>query len=96
METAEISQQLKEIITLLTTRKEVLSIDELCQFTGLTKSTIYKKTHTGQIPFYKQAKHLFFDRSEIIEWLKANRGFNAAETDSQAATYVTLHQGGKA
>ncbi len=62
-----------------TTQKEVLNIHEVCDLTGLSKSTIYKLTMSGSIPHYKQAKHLYFDRVEVIEWLKSNRGYNSEE-----------------
>jgi len=96
MEISKINEQLEELKTLLlANKKEVLNIDELCQLTGLTKSTIYKKTHKGQIPHYKKAKHLFFDRAEIIDWLKSERGFNTDEINQKAATSVTLRQRGQ-
>jgi excisionase family DNA binding protein len=94
-EIKDIGKELQEIKKLLSVQKEILNIDELSQLTGFSKSTIYKKTHTGQIPHYKQSKHLFFDRSEIINWLKANKGFDADQIDSKAATYVTLNAEGK-
>lgn len=83
--------RLKRIETLLSLSKSIFNIDELCMFTGLSKSTIYKFTHAGTIPFYKQAKHLWFDKSEIESWLKVNRGFNTQEIAELADTclYIT-------
>lgn len=95
-EVSELLHKLEEIKRIVSnSQKSILNLNELCAFTGLSKSTIYKKTHTGQIPHYKQAKHLFFDRSEIIDWLKSEKGFDAIDTDKRASTYVTLNEGGK-
>jgi len=82
--------QLTNIESLLTLSKRVLNLDEVCTLTGLSKSHVYKRTMLGTIPHYKQAKHLFFDRVEIENWLKENRIKTADELDRQAATFVTL------
>lgn len=74
----------------LCTQKKILTIDEVCTLTGLSKSTIYKLTMSGKIPHYKQAKHLYFDRSEIEDWLKENRGFNISEIDEKSSTYLAI------
>ncbi len=79
---------------IICTQKTVLNINEVCTQTGLSKSTIYKLTMTGKIPHYKQAKHLYFDRVEIENWLKAKRGFNVAEIEQQSATALTLKKKG--
>lgn len=87
-------ERLKKIESLLSLSKNVLNIDEVSMLTSLSKSTIYKFTHTGTIPHYKQAKHLFFNKEEIEAWLQANRGFNASEIEKQASTYVSLNKEG--
>tara|TARA_R110002050_G_scaffold102384_2_gene210927 strand:+ start:9030 stop:9311 length:282 start_codon:yes stop_codon:yes gene_type:complete len=74
----------------LCTQKKVLNIREVCTLTGLSKSTIYKLTMSGRIPHYKQAKHLYFDRVEIENWLKENRGFNVSEIDKKSSTYLAI------
>jgi len=66
-------KRLTNIENLLSISKSVLNIDEVCILTGLSKSHIYKLTCWGKIPYYKQAKHLYFDRIEIENWLKINR-----------------------
>lgn len=78
----------------LCTQKTVLNINELCTLTTLSKSTIYKLTMSGKIPHYKQAKHLYFDRVEIENWLKENRGYNVAEIEESASSSLTLNRKG--
>jgi len=89
-------KRLENIEKLLSLSKKVINIDELSILTGLSKSTIYKYTHTGKIPFYKKAKHLFFDRIEIENWLKSNRSISSAELENEAASYLTYSKKGGA
>jgi excisionase family DNA binding protein len=41
------------------------------QITGLSKSTIYRKTSEGTIPHSKQGR-LYFSRTDLIRWVKEN------------------------
>jgi len=89
-------EKLTNIETLLTISKTVLNLDEACTLTGLSKSHIYKLTCWGKIPYYKQAKHLYFDRLELENWLKTNRFKPSEELEKEASTYVTLNRKGGA
>lgn len=75
---------------IITTQKQVLNIDEVCTYTGLSKSTIYKLCMKGSIPYYKQSKHNYFDKDEVINWLKETRGYNADELKQNAHTFINL------
>jgi excisionase family DNA binding protein len=86
--------QLANIESLLTLSKAVLNLDEACTLTGLSKRHIYKLTCWGKIPYYKQAKHLYFDRLELEAWLKTNRFKPSDELAKDASTYVTLNKKG--
>jgi excisionase family DNA binding protein len=74
----------------LITTKAVFNINELCLYTGFSKSHIYKLTCNKRIPFYKKSKHLFFDRVEIENWLRSSRHATAEEIERQVSTLVTL------
>ena len=75
--------------------KEVLTLNEVSNYTGLSKSHIYKLCSTGGIPFFKPfGKVNYFDRLEIIDWLKQNRISTTKELESKASTFVTLKKGG--
>ena len=82
-----LSEQMNRIETMLFSTKRVLNIQETSKFTNLTERTIYKKTSLGEIPHYKQAGKLFFDRLELEEWLLSNRGFSKDDISRAAATY---------
>jgi excisionase family DNA binding protein len=71
--------------------KEVLTLNEVSLYTGLSKSHIYKLCSTGGIPFYKPfGKVNYFDKLEIIQWLKQNRVATTKEIESRASTILTL------
>jgi excisionase family DNA binding protein len=53
--------------------KEVINLKELSQMTGLSKSCLWKKTMSRQIPHYKVGKLCYFNVSEINKWLQSNR-----------------------
>lgn len=90
-----IDERLKALETLLLSQKTVLNFDEVAAYTGLSKSYLYKLTCTGGIPCYKpRAKHLYFNKAEIDQWLQQNRKATYAEIESEAATFVTLKKGG--
>lgn len=64
--------------------KTVLTAHEACEYMGITESHLYKLTSTGRIPYYKPTgKLVYFDRSELDDWLLRNRIYNnnTKETD---------------
>lgn len=69
----DISNKINEILELLTKGKKVLQLDGASSITGLSKSTLYKLTSSGEIPHYKRSKHLYFDRVELENWCKSNK-----------------------
>lgn len=64
----------------------VLDIDAFCQYTGLSKQTVYRKTRTGEVPHSKRGKRLYFDKNEVDEWLLANK-ISTKTIAEQAASY---------
>jgi excisionase family DNA binding protein len=72
--------------------KTVLDIDETALFTGLRKGNIYNLSSNRQIPHYKRGNKLYFKKSELEDWMLHDRVMTAAEIDSRAATYVTIHK----
>lgn len=71
----EVLETLEEIKrNTLLAAKNVLTADDVCLLTGISKNTLYKMTCNKQIPHYKpNAKLLFFDRKEIENWQRQNR-----------------------
>lgn len=46
-------------------------------------------THSRKIPFYKpNGKQIYFDRSEIENWMKQNRVAMTDEIETEAVNYI--------
>lgn len=70
-------------------QKSVLTFAEALLYLGLSRSTLYKMTSGGMIPFYKpNGKKLYFDRLELEAWLKRNRNASQSELEDQAISWV--------
>lgn len=88
-----------EKLTILSA-KNVLCFNDVAILTGLSKSHLYKLTCSHQIPHYKpNGKQIYFDRTEIENWMKQNKIATTAEIEYAATSYVTtskMQKGGKA
>lgn len=68
--------------------KKVLSFEEAVQFTGLSKSYLYKLTSQQRIPHYKPSgKLIYFERNELERWLMQNRVSTTDEIESKVQSY---------
>ena len=73
-------------------QKEVLSLSEASQVTGISKSDLYKRTSNRSIPFYRPSgKLIYFRRTEIETWLTQDRIASVQEIESRALNF-TIHQ----
>lgn len=50
---------------------EVMTIEQLCLYLQLAKSTVYKLAQEGKIPGQKVGKHWRFNKSAIDSWLSS-------------------------
>jgi len=82
-----ILERLDQIESSLSSEKTLLNIDEVSILTGISKSTLYKLTSAREIPHYKKAKHLLFDKKEILEWIKASRVKTIDEIDNDSSAW---------
>ncbi|MBU2905204.1 helix-turn-helix domain-containing protein [Arenibacter algicola] len=74
-----ILERLDRLEKLLIANKEVLTFEETCDFTGISRSYLYKLTSAGKIPHSKpNGKMLFFEKKKIVDWLLQN-GQRSAE-----------------
>jgi excisionase family DNA binding protein len=69
--------------------KNVLNFNEAARYLELSSSHLYKLTSAGSIPFYKpNGKKIYFNRTELDEWLLRNRSETQDEIDRKAADYL--------
>lgn len=87
-----IEKKLLSIEKLLLGQKNVLTFDEACKFTGLSKSYMYKLTHQNKVPFSKpHGKNIYFSREELEKWLLKNPLKTQEQIDEEANRYVMSH-----
>ncbi|HDZ05499.1 MULTISPECIES: helix-turn-helix transcriptional regulator [Maribacter] len=68
-----ILERLDRLEKLLTANKKVLTFEETCDYTGISRSYLYKLTAAGNIPHSKpNGKLIFFERKKIVRWLLQN------------------------
>lgn len=48
-----------------------LDMDRVSEYLCHSKSYIYKKVRTNEIPHYKLGKRTLFERNEIDQWVKS-------------------------
>lgn len=73
MENLKILEQLDRIEKLVRANKSVLNFDEASEYTGISRSYLYKLTAKGEIPFSKpRGKMIFFSKDKLDEWLLSN------------------------
>ena len=76
-------QRLNRIEQLLAGQKNVLTFDEACTYTGISRTYMYKLTCGSRIPHYKpNGKLVYFNRKELCEWAMRNQ----VQTVGQPAT----------
>jgi excisionase family DNA binding protein len=73
--------------------KEVLTFEETCEYTGISRSYLYKLTSAGNIPHSKpNGKMIFFERKKLNEWLLQNSCLSQEEIDRKALRHSFKHQ----
>ncbi|MBF2707749.1 helix-turn-helix domain-containing protein [Flavobacterium soyangense] len=92
-----IIQKLANIETMLQQqnllRKDVLNLNEACSYLDISASHLYKMTSQKLIPhFCPQGKKLYFNRTQLDEWLQRNRQDSADEIETMAANYLLTHK----
>ena len=89
MDNIEIQEKLNRIESLLLGTKQVLTWEEACDYTGISRSYLYKLTSAGIVPHSKpNGKLIFFDINRLNEWLLQNNRKSKAEIKGEALDYV--------
>ena len=84
-----IFERLDRLERLLTANKEVLTFEETCDYTGISRSYLYKLTASGNIPHSKpNGKMIFFEKRKLNDWLLQNSRNSHAEISDDALKYT--------
>lgn len=66
----------------------VMNLNQLCNYCGFTKSFVYKKTSTKEIPHYKRGKKLFFKKEEVDKWIFKDKVKTMDDLQREATRYL--------
>ena len=90
--TKNVFDKLTAIETLLLATQQPnkpLTLMEAAEFLDFSRSYLYRLTSQGRVPCYKpEGKRIYFDRAELVNWLKRNRIRPQEELEATAATYI--------
>lgn len=68
--------------------KEYLTLKDACNFMGLSKSHLYKLTSNNVIRHFKpNGKMIYFDKKDLIEWIKSNEIKSKGELNDMALKF---------
>ena len=82
--------RIEALENLLNVAKEVLTLEEAAAFMGISKSSLYKMTHKHEPPFYRpNGKLIYFEKSELLKWMRQSRTMSETETKEAAAKHMT-------
>jgi len=89
MNNLKLDERLCRIEKLLLGNKKVLSFDEAADYTGISKSYLYKLTSLGKIPFSKPGgKIIYFDKDKLDKWMLQNQRLSEFEIEQSAINYI--------
>jgi len=79
----------EEVRKALDQNKDLMKIEEASEFLGLSKSYLYKKTMTGEIPFYRpMGKVLYFEKTALVDWIRSHPSRPKQELATAATNFV--------
>ena len=90
MESNAIIQKLNRLENLIIgTSKQIFTVDDVVNYTGFSKSYVYKLVHHNILPYSKpNNRTLFFVKSELDEWMLQNKSKSISQIEKEATTYV--------
>ncbi|MCD8438715.1 helix-turn-helix domain-containing protein [Tenacibaculum finnmarkense] len=89
MDNIQLDERLDRIEKLLLNNKTVLTFDEACDYTGISRSYFYKMTSSGTVLHSKpNGKKIFFEKKKLDEWLLQNHKKPTSVIDKEAISYT--------
>ena len=93
MDNLLILERLDRLEKLCVGHKEVLTFDEACYYTGISRIYLYKHTASSKIPPTKpNCKILFFEKVKLVEWLLQNKRKSQHDIEAEALAYTLSHK----
>lgn len=89
MDSIKLEERFNRLEKLLIANKKVLTFDEACDYSGISRAYMYNLTSKNKIPFSKpNGKVIFFSKDELDTWLLRNKQISKEEIEDKALNYV--------
>lgn len=69
-------------------KEEFITLKQVCELTGYACPTVYGLVGKNAIPHFKRGQRLFFDRAEILAWIKEGKNKSKAEIEAEADSHL--------
>jgi len=66
-----------------------LGVDEAALFLGIAKATLYGKCSKLLVPHFKKGKKLYFDKAELLDWLKSGKRKTITDNNEKVNAHLT-------
>jgi excisionase family DNA binding protein len=67
---------------------ELMNVDQAAEFLKLKPSTVYGKTSKKQIPHQRKGGKLYFNKTELLEWVKKGEVKTSDTIEAEAQTFL--------
>jgi len=74
--------------------KALLTVGEAAEFLSLAVPTVYSMVSRGELPHMKRSKRLYFDRGELMAYLRDGRQQTNEEIEESALDCLTKNRKG--
>ena len=69
--------------------KEMLTVNEVSEYLGLSKATIYRLTSSHRIAYSKpEGKTIYISKDDLLEWMRSGRIMTNEDIEAAANRYV--------
>ncbi len=90
MDSIKLEERFNRLEKLLVANKKVLTFDEACDYSGISRAYMYNLTSKNKIPFSKPSgKIIFFSKEKLDNWLLQNGKKSSIELQEEALSYIS-------
>ena len=90
MDSIKLEERFNRLEKLLVANKKVLTLDEACEYSGISRAYMYNLTSKNKIPFSKPSgKIIFFSKEKLDNWLLQNGKKSSIELQEEALAYIS-------
>src|SRR5687767_6133652 len=83
----------RKLFRQMTVVKKALTLAEAVEYTGLSRSHLYRLTSLRKIPHSKpMGKLIYFDKEQLDAWLLSNPIRTAEDIEISAQTYISTNK----